>query len=156
MFSINLGNLNVDIEVVIWLALFVILMAIEIATVGLTTIWFAAGSLVSLAAYGLGFGIAVQTIVFFTVSILLLIFTRPFITKYVNKNKLKTNYEGIIGKVVRVTEDVNNLQETGAAIVGGVEWTVRTQSDGIVITSGTIVKVVNIQGVKLIVEEYKG
>ena len=39
-------------EMIFWLIVFVALLVIEIATLGLTTIWFAAGALVAfLAAY---------------------------------------------------------------------------------------------------------
>ncbi len=61
----------------IWLFLVVVLLIIELVTVGLTTIWFAAGSasafLLSLAGLGIGWQIGV----FLVVSIVLFVFTRP-------------------------------------------------------------------------------
>lgn len=92
---------------------------------------------------------------FIAVSFLLLIFTRPFAVKYINSNREKTNYEGIIGKVVRITEKVDNYEMTGTAIVNGVEWTVRTETDGVILNPGDLAKVVNISGVKLIVKKYE-
>jgi membrane protein implicated in regulation of membrane protease activity len=142
-------------EAVFWLVLLIILLGIEIITVGLTTIWFAGGALVALAVYGLGFDLGWQVAVFVVVSVVLLVFTRPLAVKYINVNKLKTNYEGVIGKVVRLTENVNNLNGTGTALINGVEWTARSTSDEINIPAGTIVKVVDIKGVKVIVEENK-
>ena len=74
----------------IWLFLVVVLLIIELVTVGLTTIWFAAGSasafLLSLAGLGIGWQIGV----FLVVSIVLFVFTRPWAMKYVNKNSEKT------------------------------------------------------------------
>ena len=142
-------------EAVFWLILLIVLLGIEIVTVGLTTIWFAGGALVALGAYAIGLNIIWQVVVFLVVSIILLIFTRPWAVKYINTNKLKTNYEGVIGKVVRVTEDVDNIAGTGTALVNGVEWMARTSDDKVTIKTGTIVKVVDIKGVKLVVEEYK-
>lgn len=142
-------------EVIFWLVLLIILLGIEIITVGLTTIWFAGGVLLALGAYAIGFDIVWQVVVFFVTSVVLLIFTRPWAVKYINSNKLKTNYEGIIGKVVRLTEDIDNIASTGKAMINGVEWMARTADDKIIIKAGTIVKVTDIKGVKLIVEEYK-
>ena len=141
-------------DVVFWLILLILLLGIETITVGLTTIWFAGGALVALILWGCGLNFWVQAFVFAIVSVILMIFTRPLAIKYINTNKLKTNYEGIIGKVVRVTKRVDNINGTGAAMVNGVEWTLRSTNDEIIIEEGTIVKVVDIKGVKLVVEEY--
>ena len=89
----------------IWLFLVVVLLIIELVTVGLTTSWFAAGSvsafLLSLAGLGIGWQIGV----FLVVSIVLFVFTRPWAMKYVNKKSEKTNYEGVIGRTVKVTQE---------------------------------------------------
>jgi membrane protein implicated in regulation of membrane protease activity len=138
-----------------WLAAMIILILIEIPTVGLTTIWFAIGALVAVIASAVGFGFGVQVVLFIVVSLGMLIFTRPWAMKYINANRTKTNYEGIIGKVVRITQDVDNISETGCAVVNGQEWTVRANADTTKILSGSLAKVVDIRGVKLIVEEFK-
>lgn len=139
----------------IWLAVMVILIIIEIVTIGLTTIWFAVGSLAAACVASLGGGTLLQVIVFLVVSFGMLIFTRPFAMKFINTTRVKTNYEGIIGKIVRITEDVDNISETGCAVVNGTEWTVRAASDTDKIPVGCLAKVVNISGVKLIVEKYE-
>ena len=68
----------------IWLGLFILLLVIEIITVGLTTIWFAAGALAALAANVLGANLIIQIIIFLAVSVVLLIFTRPWAEKHLN------------------------------------------------------------------------
>lgn len=148
-------NLPVDMYVAGWLGLLVLLLIVEIATVGLTTIWFVAGCIVALIAYELGFGMLVQILLFLVVSFLLLYFTRPWAVRYLNASRIKTNYEGIIGKVIKLQETADNLNETGKAVVNGVDWMVRTEKDGVILEKGTLVKVLGISGVKLIVEEYK-
>lgn len=142
-------------EVILWLGLLIVFLVIEIATVGLTTIWPAGGALVALLLHLAGLNIWWQTGAFLLVTFLLLIFTRPFAVKYINSHHEKTNYEGVIGKVVRITEKVDNIQGTGTAVVNGLEWTTRTVKDTEILEPGDLAKVVNISGVKLIVEKYE-
>ncbi len=137
----------------IWLGLFILLLVIEIITVGLTTIWFAAGALAALAANVLGADFFVQVIIFLTVSVVLLIFTRPWAEKHLNRNRVRTNYERVIGKVIRITEKVDNLNQTGKSVVDGQEWTVRSKKDSDIFEAGTLARVVAVSGVKLIVEK---
>ena len=139
----------------IWLGLFIILIIIELFTVGLTTIWFAGGSLAALLANILGADIPIQVLVFLAVSCILLIFTRPWAVKHLNKKRVKTNYESEIGKVIKLTERVDNINQTGKSVVNGQEWTVRSKDDGEILEEGTLAKVVAVSGVKLIVEKYK-
>ena len=138
-----------------WLALLIILLTIEIITVGLTSIWAAGGALAALILNILGIPLAGQIIVFFVVTFVLLYFTRPFAVKYINTQRVKTNYEGIIGKTIRITETVDNISQTGTAVVNGQEWTVRAEKDGDILEPDTLAKVVNIAGVKLIVRKYE-
>jgi len=94
-------------------------------------------------------------VIFLIVSLILLIFTRPFASKFINKGTVKTNADGLIGKKARVTAEINNQLSQGAAVVGGQEWTARTEDDEAVIPAGSIVLIKEIRGVKLIVELLK-
>lgn len=140
---------------IIWLIVLVVLLLVEIITLGLTTIWFVGGALVAFISTYLKANIWVQLILFIVVSLILLFFTRPVAVKYLNKKRVKTNYEGLIGKVVRVTERVDNFNQTGAAVVNGQTWTVRTKEEKTCIEPGTKVQIIDIVGVKLIVKEYR-
>ena len=134
-----------------WLAVFVLLIVIELATMGLTTIWFAGGAVAGFIASMLGANVVIQAVVFFVVSIVLLIFTRPFAVRYINSNKPKTNIDGLIGQEALVLEEINNIRETGCARLEGKEWTARSVDDT-VIPADTVVIVERIEGVKLIVK----
>ena len=134
-----------------WLAVFVLLIVIELATMGLTTIWFAGGAVAGFIASMLGANVVIQAVVFFVVSIVLLIFTRPFAVRYINSNKTKTNIDGLIGQEALVLEEINNIRETGCARLEGKEWTARSVDDT-VIPADTVVIVELIDGVKLIVK----
>lgn len=144
-----------EVEAIYWIIILVALIVIEIITLGLTTIWFAGGALVAFIAANLGASLPIQIIVFLVVSFGLLFATRPLAVKYLNKKRVKTNYEGIIGKVVKVTERIDNFNATGAAVCNGQEWTARAEVANMVYEPGTLVKVVNVTGVKLIVADYK-
>lgn len=134
-----------------WLAAFIVFIGIEIPTMALTTIWFAGGSLVGLILYLLGTPVEVQLAAFVIVSFALLALTRPMALRYINQRTKKTNVESLVGKQARVIEQVDNAAGTGAAVLEGQEWTARAAKDGVVITQGTLVRVAQIQGVKLMV-----
>ena len=136
-----------------WLIAFVILVGIEVATMALTTIWFAGGALVACIASWLGGGIVVQLLLFFGVSVVLLIFTRPLAVRYMNKGVEKTNAESLLGKRAVVIQPVNNLAQTGQVRINDIEWTARTADDGEEIPTGAVVEIEEIRGVKLIVKE---
>ena len=138
-----------------WLGLLIILLVIEIITVGLTSIWAAGGALAALILNILGLSLVWQVIAFFVVTFVLLIFTRPFAVRFINTQREKTNYEGIIGKTIRIAERVDNIRQTGMAVVNGQEWTVRAEDEQEILETETLAKVVNISGVKLIVRKYE-
>lgn len=144
-----------NVTVFIWLGLLILFLVIEIATVGLTTIWMAGGTLGAIILDLVGLNLWWQIGAFLVVSFVMLVFTRPFVLKYINSHHEKTNYEGIIGKVVIITERVDNLQQTGTAVVNGLEWTTRAEQDDVILNPGELAKVVNISGVKLIVKKYE-
>ncbi len=141
-------------EAMIWLVLFIVFLAIEFATVGLTTIWLAAGALLAMLFSVIGLDLVWQIAAFFVVSFALLVFTRPFAVKYINAKHERTNYESMLGQIVKITEKVDNLAQTGVAVVNGVEWTARAQKDEDIIEKGMLAKVTKVSGVKLIVESY--
>ena len=141
--------------VIIWLVLLVLLIAIEVGTMGLTTIWFAGGALIAVILSALGLPSYVQIAAFLVISLVLLIFTRPIAMKYFNKDRVKTNAEGMVGKKAVVTAAIDNLAATGQVSVNGMEWSARATEDGNKIIEGAIVTIVAISGVKLIVEERK-
>ena len=136
-----------------WLGLIILFLVIEAVTVGLATIWFAAGALAALLVSLCGVGILGQMVVFFLVSMALLFFTRPVAVKYFDPHKIRTNYEDAVDKTVKITERVDNIGGTGAALLNGQEWTARAAEDGRPIPAGTLVQVKEIRGVKLIVAE---
>lgn len=140
-------------ETMYWLLIFIVLLVIEIGTMGLTTIWFAGGALAAFIMGIIGFGTGVQIAVFSIVSIVLLVSTRPIALKYFNKERQKTNAESLIGKQALVLEEVDTLHNKGVVEVNGQEWSAKTEESSGVIAKNTVVTIEGIQGVKLIIKE---
>lgn len=136
---------------IFWLVLLILCIAIEVLTLGLTTIWFAAGALVAIFASLLYAPIFVQVILFLLVSLLTLFFTRPIAVKYFNRDRVKTNVESMVGRQAIVTSEIDNLQAIGQVTVSGQEWSARSWDDKTRIPVGAVVIVTAISGVKLIV-----
>lgn len=139
-----------------WLVLLVVLVVIELITMGLTTIWFAAGALAATIMSILGLPILLQILVFLVVSGVMLYFTRPIAVKYFNKDRIRTNAESMVGRQAIVISEIDNLQGIGQVTVGGMEWSARAADDAAKLPVGAVATVVAIRGVKLIVEERKG
>ena len=143
-------------EAIVWLAVAIVLLVVEIITLGLTTIWFAGGALVACIAAALQADFLVQVILFLVVSVMLLFFTRPVAVRYMNKNRTKTNAESLMGKEAVVLQEINNLKASGQVQLNGIEWTARAENMEDVIEKGAIVYVKKIEGVKLIVTRKEG
>lgn len=140
-----------DFYSIFWLAALIIFLVAEIITLGLTSIWFAGGALVSFIASFLGANLVVQIILFFVVSIVLVVVTRPLASKYFNKNRTKTNIDAVVGKRGFVVTEIDNLKGQGEISLAGQVWTARS-ADNSVIGKDIEVEVVAIEGVKLIVK----
>lgn len=138
---------------IFWLVALGVLLLIEILTLGLTTIWFAAGALVAFLLAVFNASLAIQICVFIVVSIVMLVFTRPILTKHLNANTTKTNAESLVGKKARVLIPINNLKSEGQVMVNGMEWTARSTKDEVMFQTDEMVKIAGISGVKLIVEK---
>ncbi len=137
----------------IWLAVIVICLIIEAVTLGLTTIWFAGGALIAFIASLFRVPIAIQFFLFFIVSLALLFLTRPIAIKYFNKDRIKTNVDTLIGKQAVVISEINNLKGEGTVILEGKEWMARSNAKHEILEDGMVVKILRIEGVKLIVEK---
>lgn len=136
---------------IIWLVLLIVFAASEAATVGLTSIWFAAGALIALIAALLGGPVWVQITLFLAVSLLCLAAARPLAKKHLNSRVEHTNADRVLGAQAQVTEDIDNIHGKGAVIIRGMTWSARSE-DGGPISAGTMVKVLRIEGVKVFVE----
>ena len=130
-----------------WLAVLIVLIIAEAATVALVSIWFCGGALAALIASALGAPVWVQALLFLVVSVVLLALLRPFARKYARGGKVALNADRHIGQTALVTEEIDNLHDTGAVRLDGVVWTARSES-GEVIPAGTVIEVRRRSGAK--------
>ena len=133
----------------VWLTIVILLTLIELATVNLTTIWFVLSGIIALIIslfidnYILQFGI------FVILGVILLITTKPFLTKFIKSQKVKTNIDRIVGMTGVVTEAIGKNKD-GEVKVDGKRWTAYASGP---IKKDEIVKILEIKGVKIKVEK---
>lgn len=133
-----------------WLVALIIFGVVEGLTVGLTSVWFALGSLAALIAALLGAPTPIQVVVFLVVSFLALLLLRPMTKRYFNGSLVATNADRIIGTEAVVTEAIDNLIAQGRVTISGMPWTARSVS-GDPIGVGITVLIERIEGVKVFV-----
>ena len=147
---LTIGGFSIDM-VWIWLAAAIIFIIIEAVTVGLTTIWFAAGALVALILALIKVGVGVQVAVFLILSLVLLATTRKIFVNKLKTGSEKTNVDALVGEEAVVLEDITPFN-TGLVKVKGQNWTAIAADKDASILKGSTVKIKAIEGVKLIVE----
>lgn len=136
----------------IWIGIAIVMGIIEASTAQLVSVWFVLGGLAAAASCIFTDNVFIQIAVFLIVSIASLLATRPFVKKITKFGKTKTNLDSTVGKTAVVTSDIDNRISEGAVSVGGKVWTARS-ADGSLIPKNSNVKVISIEGVKLVVEK---
>ncbi len=139
---------------VIWVVVAIIMAVIEAVTVGLTTIWFAAGALISMVFAMLGFSYYVQISIFLASSFILLVLTRPIVKKFLKVKQVKTNVDDLIGKSCVVLKDIKE-HRYGQVKLASQIWTAKSQTNQTIL-SGEEVTVISVEGVKLVVAKKGG
>ena len=135
---------------IIWLALLIVFGAGEALTVGLTSIWFAVGSLGALICALLGAKLWLQIGMFLLLSGASLALMRPIARRYLTPDYSATNVDRVIGSDTVVIQEIDNLKGQGQVKIADLEWSARSEN-GEVIPAGTTVTVQRIEGVKVFV-----
>ena len=135
---------------VVWTVALIAFAIFEGVTAQLVSIWFVIGAVGALIATALGAPLWLQVVIFFIVSVIALVVTRPIVRRRLNTKIEKTNADRCIGKDGVVVEEINNLMPSGQVKTDGKVWTARS-SDQSIIPKDTVVTVEKIDGVKLIV-----
>ena len=141
--------------VLIWIICAVVFIVIEAIVSGLVTIWFTIGGAVAAALAAGGAPIPAQVVVFFAVSLVLLIFTRPILSKKLKVGREKNYTEQLEGKPGLVVEAIEPFK-SGQVKVGGILWTAVGETEHFAAPAGINIEIVRVEGVKLIVKEYTG
>ena len=134
-----------------WMVAMWVFVIVEVISPNLVSLWFAVGSVAALIAANYSFKIQWQMVIFLIVSLILLSLLRPIYIKYIKVKNIKTNVDALIGEEGFVTADINNVESKGLVKVKGQIWSARAQDEEIIL-SGTKIKILKIEGVKLIVK----
>ena len=136
----------------IWVAVIILCIAVEAFTLDLSAIWFAVGGVAALVAASMSLEVTAQLVIFVLFSAALLILVRPFCRRFLKTRNEPTNADRIIGQTAVVTEQIDNIQGKGEIKLLGAVWSARSTDDS-VIPCGATVRVVEIRGVKAMVEK---
>ena len=123
---------------------------LEATTAQLVSIWFVAGGIIALISSLFHLNPWIQIAVFLVVSILMLCLTRPFVRRFLNTKKVRTNADRYVGMEGVVTTAIDNEAGVGMVRVAGNLWSARSE-DNVRISEGTQVLIRRIEGVKVIV-----
>ncbi|HBI91054.1 MAG TPA: NfeD family protein [Terrisporobacter glycolicus] len=134
----------------VWLIVAVAFGIAELMTTSLTLVWFSIGALVLMVLSTFIESVIIQIALFAAISITLLItFTKYFVDK--DKTfKYNTNLQGIEQKTGVVKVEILPYA-TGIVTLTGEDWTAISDSNE-KIEVGQLVKVIRIEGVKLVVK----
>ena len=137
---------------IIWAVIFVGAIFLEAETAEMIAVWFMPGALISLVLSIFKVELWIQLVVFVVVSAILLVLAKTIFRKKLLKNvgQAKTDTDLIIGKAVKVEEDIVNSEEKGAVKVGGQIWSARMANGEETAVAGETVIIESISGVKLI------
>ena len=128
-----------------WLIIILILTFIELSTVNLVSVWFIASAILSLIVSFFCDSFLLQFAIFVLGGLVLLLITKPYLVKKLNKNDTKTNIDRIIGMQGKVTEAIHP-NEIGEVYVDGKRWSAYSEEE---IGVNEMVTILAINGVKL-------
>ena len=126
----------------------------EIMTVGFLLFWFGIASLISMVVSFFTSNLVIQMVVFLVSSVILILATKPFVKKFMNKKNIATNAYSLIGKTGLVIQEIDNVKCIGQIKVGGEVWSAQSE-DNSVIPVNTEIELTKIDGVKAIVKPIK-
>ena len=152
-FTISERMIFVQTMAYVWLGVIVLAIIAEASTVSLISIWFVPSACIAMILALCDVPLWIQLIVFFITFLLLMIFIKPFFRKCLGVKPVATNADSLIGADAVVSEPINNLEAKGQVKVRGQIWSARSSDESVTYTEGEIVRVLSIEGVKLICEK---
>ena len=139
----------------VWLIVAGFFFILEIATTGFLVCWLGVGAVLAMVLSFFVDNIVLQVMLFAISSVVLILFTKPLVKKFIDKKTIPTNIDSIIGKEGIVIETIDTIKGVGQVKLGGEVWSAKSFVENVVIEKDTKVVVKEINGVKLVVEEVK-
>jgi membrane protein implicated in regulation of membrane protease activity len=139
-----------------WLFIAIAAAVVESQTCDLVALWFVPGALTAMVVSLFVDWVWLQIIIFLVLSVSTLVLAKTVFKKHLPQNKAeKLNADSYVGEHGVVTEEIDNILETGSVKLRGLVWTARSSDDAVKIPVGSVITVREIAGVKLICEPYK-
>lgn len=138
----------------VWLIVALICLVIEGLTVGLATIWFAAGAIVTMLISFLDVPVPLQVVIFVVVSVVLLVSTRKIFVEKLKAGATRTNVDAVIGEKAMVISPILPYQ-VGQVKIGGQVWSAVGKNPDDTFEKDQLVKITAVEGVKVIVTAVK-
>lgn len=137
----------------VWLIVAVAFAICELMTTSLTLVWFSIGAIVLMVLSIFIESITIQILLFAVISITLLVISTKYFVDKDKSFKYNTNLQGIEQKRGVVKQEIPPYR-TGIVTLTGEDWTAISE-DNEKIEVGKVVKIVRIEGVKLVVRPIK-
>ena len=136
----------------VWLGVLIAALIIEALTADFVSIWFAPAALITMILAFCRIPWLLQVPLFLLLGLLFVILTRPLVRRLKKGKGSKTNVDALLDSVALVTEEICNIRETGEVKLNGLRWSARSADPGVVIPKGSQVRILSVEGVKLIVK----
>lgn len=135
----------------VWLILCGVFLLIEIFNISFLLIWPGIGAFLAFITSLITDSVEIQITVFVISTTLMIIFMKPLVKKiFKNKDNIKTNSDAIVGKKGVVIKEIKPLEQNGQVKVAGELWSAIT-NDETEIAINEVIKVIKVEGVKLVV-----
>jgi len=138
---------------ILWLIIAGFFFILEMVTSGFLVCWLGVGALLSMILSFFVDSVIAQVTVFAISSIVMIVLTKPLVKKFIEKETVPMNKDGLIGKEGIVIETIDTVKAQGQVKLMGEVWSAKSFDEGKVIEKDTKVIVKEITGVKLVVEE---
>jgi membrane protein implicated in regulation of membrane protease activity len=115
---------------------------------------FGIGALVGSLAAGLNLSVEWQIVLFSSGTLMSFFLVRPFMKKvaYKHSEDYKTNMDAMVGRRVKVIEEISNENNRGRVLLDGDNWQARSLNNEM-IPEGTLVEIVQLNSIILIVKK---
>jgi len=137
----------------IWFILGIILLIFEALTPEFIIGSFALGSFVTAVIAFFIDDLRIQLLVFAITTIIVLWQIRPLFLNFLDNPEAKTNIDLLVGEKAKVIAKIGPETETGRVKIGGEDWLAISKT-GKIIAENETVKIIEVQGAKVLVEKY--
>lgn len=135
----------------IWLGIIIAAIVIEVITVDLVSVWFAAGGIIALILCLLGINQSIQIAAFIIIAIITAVVVRPIAKKYMRGNIERTNFDRVIGKHGLITKTIT-ADTKGEVKVMSMLW-LASSIDNTTINEGDYCEILAVEGAHLVVKK---